>query len=229
MINEQTGTSHYKIIFNIAFPLVLLAAYIVFLIVILPSDALRIHLGLMLAYFIPPAGKESVIPLGIALGYPWWLMTISIALMDALTALFLALNFDMALKIPILGMWMKKFMDTGSSFFAQHKWIERLSFAGLVLFVMFPLQGSGGIGGTLVGRMLGMKRWEVVLAVTIGAFIGCFVIALGAEYLKVAFGEGIIYGAAALALLGAIIVALYLFFSKKSRLPREKRPKKIHR
>lgn len=228
MINERMGTCHYKIIFNIVFPLVLLAAYLVFLILFLPSDAFRIHIGLMIAYFIPPAGKESIIPLGIALGYSWWLMTVSIALMDALTALFLALNFDMALKIPILGTWMKKFMDTGSSFFAQHKWIERLSFIGLVMFVMFPLQGSGGIGGTLVGRMLGMNRWEVVLAVTIGAFTGCFVIALGAEYLKLAFGEGIIYGAVALAIIGAIIAALYLFFTKKRRLPREKRPKKIH-
>jgi len=228
MTDEKIGTSGYKIIFNIVFPVILLGAYLVFLIALLPSDALKIHLGLMFAYFIPPAGKESIIPLGIALGYPWWLMTISIAMMDALTALFLALNFDVAMKIPVLGTWMKKFMDTGSAFFAEHKWIERLSFVGLVIFVMFPLQGSGGIGGTLVGRMLGMNRWEVVLAVTIGAFTGCFAIALGAEYLKIAFGEGMIYGAVALAIIVAVLAALYVFFSKKSRSPHEKRPKKLH-
>lgn len=137
--------------------------------------------GLMVAYILPPAGKESVIPIGIALGFPWYLMAFTIALMDILTGIFMGLNFDVALKIPGLGRWMRRFISNGEEFFRKRPWLERFYFTGVVLFVMVPLQGSGGVGGTLVGRMMGMSPGRVLAAITIGALSGCTVIALGSQ------------------------------------------------
>lgn len=97
-----------------------------------------------------------MIPIGIAVGLPWWIMAFSIALMDILAGIFMALNFDIALKIPGVGGWIRKFIAGGEDFFAKRPWLERFYFTGVVLFVMFPLRGSGGIGATLVGRMMGL-------------------------------------------------------------------------
>jgi hypothetical protein len=41
----------------------------------------------MISYILPPEGKETVIPAGIILGVPWWLMALSIVRIDLETAL----------------------------------------------------------------------------------------------------------------------------------------------
>lgn len=171
--------------------------------------------GLMIAYVIPPAGKESVIPLGIALGFPWWLIGTSIALLDVLAGLFMALNFEMAYQVPLLGEWISRFMDHGQAFLSRRPWLKKFYFSGLVLFVMFPLQGSGGIGGSLVGRLLGMKPRTVLLAITIGAFAGCYLIALGSEFI---WDLILVHPALGVTVAGAVIVAIlaaYIVYRRK--------------
>ena len=49
--------------------------------------------GLMFLYFVPPMGKESVIPIGIAQGIPWATLAFSIAFVDIVVCLFLIWNF----------------------------------------------------------------------------------------------------------------------------------------
>ena len=165
--------------------------------------------GLLIAYIMPPAGKESVIPIGIALGVPWWIMALSIALMDVLSGIFVALNFDIALKIPGVGGWIRKFVAGGEEFFRKRPWMERFYFMGVVLFVMFPLQGSGGIGATLVGRMMGLSPGKVLVAIAIGSLIGCTVIALGAEVIRELFLVDPVLGIAVAAIVVTSLLALY--------------------
>jgi len=43
--------------------------------------------------FIPRPGKESIIPIGIGLGIPWWLMVLTLTLLDVVTSLFMIMNF----------------------------------------------------------------------------------------------------------------------------------------
>nr|WP_280897448.1 small multi-drug export protein [Methanolinea mesophila] len=176
----------------------------------------------MLAYLIPPAGKESVIPLGIALGLPWYLVATSVAMLDIAAALFMAWNFDLALNIPVLGPWIGKFMHHGQEFVRQRPWLERLYFTGLALFVMFPLQGSGGIGASIVGRILGMPKHEVVAAIAIGAFAGSFLLALGFEFLKDILLANIWVGIAVIVAVLAGVLVGYLYLSRRGRKNREK-------
>lgn len=164
----------------------------------------------MFAYLVPPAGKESVIPAGIALGVPVWALVPSIAIMDILAGVFMALNFDLALKIPLLGRWISDFIRCGRDFLNERRWLERLYFIGLVLFVMFPLQGSGGIGGSIVGRMLGMSRLEVLVAITIGAFLGCLLIAAASASLKFLFERSLIIGLSAMAIIIVIVAIVFM-------------------
>jgi hypothetical protein len=167
-------------VIRILFPLTLGVTYLILLLVALPYQQWLMIGGLMLAYIIPfiPTGKESVIPIGIAVGFPWWLMVITIAFLDILGGIFVALNFDTALKIPYFGRWLPKFIVTGEQFFERRPWLGRFSCAGVALFVMLPFQGSGR--ATILGRMMGLSPIPVLLAVSIGAFAGCTIIALGA-------------------------------------------------
>ncbi|WOF16903.1 small multi-drug export protein [Methanoplanus sp. FWC-SCC4] len=206
-----------KLLLNLSAPFILGGAYFSMLFVALPFGMFEKLMGLMVINLIPPAGKESVIPLGIALGIPWWIIASSTAMMDVCAGLFMALNFDLATKIPFLGPWISGFMDSGEAFFKKRPWIERLSEAGLVVFVMVPFQGSGGVGGTLVGRMLGMPKMKVFFSIAIGAFLGSYLIALGFEYVIMLFKTDLMAAVAVVLLVIAIAAAVYFYRRKSSR------------
>ena len=91
---------------KISLPFAIVVTEVMFLYFFLDPASFLIVIGLMVAYILPPAGKETVIPAGIFLGIPWWLMALSIMMIDIETALFMGWNFDLALKIPCsAGSW----------------------------------------------------------------------------------------------------------------------------
>ncbi|MCX6682087.1 MAG: small multi-drug export protein [Methanoregula sp.] len=77
---------------------------------------------------------------------------------------------------------------------------------GLVFFVMFPLRGTGGIGGFIVGRMLGMTKKDVLLAFTLGAFIGCFAIAGGSLYILGVIRQDLMTGRMLIIIVAAVLL-----------------------
>ncbi len=198
-----------------AIPFVIGGFYILLCFLLMPYESALLLGGLMLAYLVPPAGKESIVPLGVALGFPWWLIAFSIGLMDVLAGIFMALNFDVALRIPLLGQWISKILQKGNDFVRRRPWLEKFCFFGVVLFVMFPLQGSGGIGGSLVGWMAGLSPARTLLAITIGAFLGCSVIATGSQAIKGLLLSNHEAGVIALAGVVAVFVLSYLAYRWK--------------
>jgi len=173
---------------------------------------------LCLAYFFPPLGKESVIPAGIFGGDIYVpilnlkahitpidpnVMAISIALIDSVVSLFVVWNYDLVKKIPILGMFIRKVEELGRKGSKKYAWIRPLKFIGIVLFVMVPLQGSGGLVGSILGRLIGMRSSTTWLAVTTGAFLGCFAIAY---FTSLALSNVII----ALALVSILVIVLII-------------------
>lgn len=209
-----------KLILNLSAPFIFAGICFFIIFLIIPFDSFEKLMGLMVLNLIPPAGKESIIPLGIALGIPWWIIATSTTVMDIAGAMFMALNFDLALRIPMLGRWIKGVMEGGESFFESHKWMEKLSVIGLVLFVIVPFQGSGGIGGTILGRMMGIPKLKVILAIAVGAFIGSFSIALGVEYVVELFRFDPVVAALVLSGLMLIVAVIYIIkdrYNKKLR------------
>ena len=132
---------------------------------------------LISGYFFPPLGKESIIPAGIAFGIEPIVMALSIAFVDVVVALFLVWNYDLAKKIPIIGKFMIKVEEKGNTAEEKYGWIKPLRFIGIVLFVIVPFQGSGGLVGSIVGRLFGMKPWNTFFAICFGAVIGTLLIA----------------------------------------------------
>ncbi|UCE73525.1 MAG: small multi-drug export protein [Methanomassiliicoccales archaeon] len=215
-------------------PWLIALLFIAGLYIFLPSDKFTTLGFWMLVYFFPPFGKESVIPLAIAgdrLGeaVPWeypemfvpidpWLIAISVAFLDIIVGLFLVWNFDLAKKIPIMGRWITKLEKKGGTILKENRYIEALSFVGVVLFVMFPFQGSGGVGASIVGRAIGMNPYKVWVAIIIGAISGCFLIAYAADSFFKVFMENRILGLLILVLIVALAAVLIL----KRRKNREK-------
>lgn len=147
----------------------------------LPQTMFFTMLGLMVTYLLPPAGKETVIPIGIALGIPWWYMALSIVMIDVETGLFMALNFDLSYRIPFFGPLLLDLTKKTKQFITYHHWLAGLWFFAIVLMVMVPVLGSGGIRGSVAGKILGINNLLVFLAILVGALIGCFGIALGSN------------------------------------------------
>ena len=166
----------------------------------------------MIAYFIPPSGKESIIPIGIGLGIPWWLMAMTLTLLDVITALFMIMNFALMLRVPRLGPWIEKTTATSREFMAERPWMNRWRIAGLAFFVMLPLQGTGGVGATVVGMMIGLTPGEILLAVGIGAAVESLTFAIGWGFVRELILANLVLGivAAFMVIIGTILLIVLI-------------------
>ncbi len=164
----------------------------------------------MVLYFFPPLGKESVIPAAIAQGISPWLVASAVAFIDIMVGLFLVWNFDLARKIPLIGGFIRRIESRGHDILKKKPWVERLAFTGLILFVMFPFQGSGAVGATIIGRMLGMDPKKIWFAVIIGAVVGCFLIAYTSAF-AITFLLGIGLAYAVLSIVTVVIFILVIY------------------
>ena len=184
---------------------------------------------LMMAYFFPPLGKESIIPLGVSGGEITnpitgfvsivpsinpIIMALSIAFIDIVVALFLVWNYDFATKIPFVGKFMIKVEEKGKNVEEKYGWIKPLRFIGIMLFVMIPFQGSGGLVGSIVGRLIGMKPLNAFLAISFGAVIGCLLIATFSHVFLIFAG---INSTLTLILIGIIVIAIIAYIVIKKR------------
>jgi hypothetical protein len=171
---------HYRAVALLA-PVLVAAVFIAVCFLTLPAMLFLSLMGLLVAYLLPPAGKETVIPIGIVLGVPWWYMAFAVVMVDAIFGLFMALNFDLAYQIPHLGPVLSDITKTMQEFITGHKGFAGLCFFAIVLMVMIPFFGSGGIRGSIAGRLLGLSTIRTFLAILAGSFIGCFGMALGSD------------------------------------------------
>ena len=178
-------------LFYLVFPFAISATYVYSLYVSLPFDLFKAIGGAMSGYFFPPLGKESLIPLTVIwmksngytdAFYSLFLVPFSIAFVDFATALFLAWNFDLALKIPLIGSWMKKMEAAGRRRMEGSKRSSAFLFWGIAVFVMIPFQGSGGVMASILGRIAGLSPTRTIISISIGAFSGCFTIGLLSYY-----------------------------------------------
>ena len=183
---------------------------------------------LMFAYFFPPLGKESIIPIGVSGGeitIPIYnqqiiitainplIMALSIAFVDIVVALFLVWNYDLAKKIPIIGNFIEKVEKIGRKSSNKYNWIKPLRFIGIMLFVMVPFQGSGGLVGSILGRLIGMKPWNIFFAISSGSLVGCILIAYFADIILSLFIRNFLFGLLILFII-AIFILMYFIYRK---------------
>jgi uncharacterized membrane protein len=103
--------------------------------------------------------------------------------MDLLTASLLVFHMGFLFKLPFLGPKLIALVEDGQFILKTNPWMKRVTFIGLVVFVMFPLAATGSVGGAIFGRLLGMSRLATFVGIALGSVLGC-----GLMY----FGTGII-------------------------------------
>ena len=153
-----------------ASPIVAMLIFL-FLIIIIDIETTAKDLLFLPAYMFPPFGKESIIPIAIARGVNPLIVSSSIIALDSLTAVFLALNFNLLYSLPFFGNLIKKFEKVGNKTLERRKWIKRFSTLGLLLFMLIPFQGTGAVSTSLIGRLAGVDVYRVVLAVVAGSVV----------------------------------------------------------
>ena len=80
---------------KVSVPFLLCGLYLVIVWLFLPAEQWLILFGMMVAYIVPPLGRETIIPVCILCGIPWWLVAFTLAFLDfAGLVSFVSLHFD---------------------------------------------------------------------------------------------------------------------------------------
>jgi uncharacterized membrane protein len=148
---------------------------------ILASTAFLLHEAGRLALFAKWAGVafltvgKLVILSGALPGNP--LSKIELAAMeiymDTLVGYFLAYNIHWLYRLPRAGAWFRRVQDYCRFWLAKQAWMRRWAFTGVMLFVMFPLTGTGAPAGSVLARLGGLGPKTTLVAIFLGSLLGC--------------------------------------------------------
>lgn len=128
------------------------------------------------AFFIfTVAGKFAILQgvLGTSRFTAWELATL-VTYMDITVAVVLVYNLPRLYRLKRLGPTLEELAEHGLHMLETRRWLARVTTLGVVLFVMFPLTGTGAVGGSVFGRLLGLSPRRTMAAIAAGAFLGSF-------------------------------------------------------
>ena len=104
--------------------------------------------------------------------------------LDLIVAVTLIFHTGFLFHLPWFGSRATAFVNDGRFLIRSHPWIRRTTFLGLVLFVAIPLAAMGSVGGTILGRMLGVTRLRIFLAILLGSLLGNGMMWLGSDLIN---------------------------------------------
>ncbi|MAE75949.1 MAG: hypothetical protein CMJ85_03650 [Planctomycetes bacterium] len=143
------------------------------------------------------------------IGFSPWELGIVIGIMDTCTALLIVYSLALFYRIPPLARLLGKANTNAHLVLNAYPRIRKFAIAGIVMFVLFPVAGTGAIGGSFIGALLGLHRLRVILAVAAGGFIG----GLGMALIGVTSGDAIEryrgHPALLAIVIGAVLVAIW--------------------
>ena len=161
-------------------PLAIAFLYVVSLLPVVSVDAWNVIVfeG-MLLYMFAPVGTEIVVPLLMfrlqgfnASPHEFVLAVVSIVLVDVFTALFIAWNWDLLEKMPYVGRAVRRVEAKCHEVISRRRWGEGVTLAALAAYVALPVQMTGGLFSSVLGRVMGIERTHVFLAVVAGSAVG---------------------------------------------------------
>lgn len=121
-------------------------------------------------YFVPPFGKESVVPSLVTLGFDPLFVAAAVAVLDVAGALLVFTNWHLIVRIPVIGPWMQRFGERLTEMAERRVALKGAGGVFLFFWVMFPLQGSGGVSAALISRVMGMPMAVALGVIATAAF-----------------------------------------------------------
>jgi len=201
--------------FKVLFPALLGLAVSLSLLLYLPWLRWLEWAGVAIAYLAFSYGKLAIIPLGVGvLHFHPLFVAWTVVFVDFECALFIAWNFPLAKRVPVLGHYISFVEGWGAKALRRNSVLAAGAWAALALYVMLPVRGTGGITAAVIGRGLGMRPLHVVSAITLGTAVSAVVLSY-ATYEGVALlaldlvvGTIVILIAASLALAAMLLMRL---------------------
>ena len=172
----------------------------------MPSDVFYEFIGFLGLYLMSGFGKESIVPLAMAFGISWWQITLGIVVGDMALAIIIAYNFDLLLRLPLLGRVLRYFTTKTNEVLQKYLWIKGLSLVGLFLFMYIPFMGSSAINTTIVGRLLSVPPKTLLTIVFVGSILATLTMAVGMQVILELWAANPVY--AVVAVLAVVIVAV---------------------
>lgn len=140
-------------------------------------------------------------------------LAILVFCLDAIWAIVLTWHAGLLFRVPWLGLRLKAAVREGSVLLKNNRWMRRMTVAAVMAFVMLPVSSTGSIGGSLLGRLLGLSRTATLVSVLCGSMLGGLTMLAFAESLAPWFQEmspAARYGGiAVLVLIGFVISRRY--------------------
>ena len=134
--------------------------------------------------------------------------------LDTIWAIVLTWHAGALFHVPWMGPRLKAAVEEGSLLIRRNRWMRNVTVAAVMCFVMLPISSTGSIGGSLLGRLLGLSRRFTLTIVLIGSVLGCAVMYAGAAVLR-QYVDGsnpaVRYGGI------AILVLLFFVLSRRYR------------
>lgn len=175
------------------------AVFFLFIYNLLTPDQQKWYAALSLAYFIPPAGKETVIFVGLTQNLPvlhWcatlWVFDVLVCLAIMTNWWFLELFIKHIPPFPFIGLHRRKpyIRKTTVSLklwyeklHRKTRTIEKKNYGKLLVFVLalfmfVPFQGTGAMSTTIIGTILGLRKRITLFIVTMGSLLSILALAL---------------------------------------------------
>ncbi len=124
------------------------------------------------------SGKSSFSP---------WELGLVIWVMDTASVVLIVYSIEGIEKWRWLQRGLGKMRSNARLVVTAYPRIKKAAVVGVVLFVLFPVAGTGALGGSFLGILLGLHRWVLIAAVSAGGLIGGMAMA----YAAVHFGEAL--------------------------------------
>ena len=154
------------------------------------TETMGAHFGVMIGSMIPIIELRGAIPLGAALGMPWWLNYVCAVVGNMIPVPFILLFIKKiiawmtACRVGLfnkIGGWLVRKAEKNRAK------IEKYSFWGVCLFVAIPLPVTGAWTGSLVAAVIDMKLWKALLSCLLGVMLAGVIMTLASYGVVAAF------------------------------------------
>ncbi|MCZ9313013.1 MAG: small multi-drug export protein [Methanocorpusculum sp.] len=218
-MTEETVSPYYQPTLRIRLiatggVLAVFGAMLSFFFLTMPLNIFYEFIGFLGLYMMPGFGKESIVPLAMAFGISWWQITVGIIVGDMVLAIIIAYNFDLLLRIPLLGHLLRYFTTKTNEVLRKHLWIKGLSLIGLFLFMYIPFMGSSAINTTIVGRLLSVPPKVLLTIVLVGSILATLTMAVGMHAVLELWAANPLYAVIAVVLVIAAAVVCWKLWQR---------------
>ena len=121
-----------------------------------------------------PFSVEASAPIGAVAGLDIFSLIFILVFVNVAATLFVLWNFELLKHVPKLGKYLDKFDKRIVKLVKKHR-LEHISFFGLFLYFLSPLQASGAFTVAIIGKLLHMEEKKILFIVIIGTIIGVLI------------------------------------------------------